>query len=88
MRWISSAVLSGCMEMFWKFFRQTMPSTAVRVEFFGDEIDRITEVDVLTGEISMSSAAYCNLPGIALCGAAGEDERGHVTALKRSWKNG
>lgn len=25
--------------------------TAVRVEFFGDEIDRITQVDVLTGEI-------------------------------------
>ena len=25
--------------------------TAVRVEFFGDEVDRITEIDVLTGEI-------------------------------------
>ncbi len=25
--------------------------TAIRVEFFGDEIDRITEMDVLTGEI-------------------------------------
>ena len=25
--------------------------TAVRVEFFGDEIDRITEIDILTGEI-------------------------------------
>ncbi|MCC8028400.1 MAG: excinuclease ABC subunit UvrB [Lachnospiraceae bacterium] len=25
--------------------------TAVRVEFFGDEIDRVTEMDVLTGEI-------------------------------------
>ena len=24
---------------------------AYRVEFFGDEIDRITEIDVLTGEI-------------------------------------
>lgn len=27
---------------------------AIRVEFFGDEIDRITEVDVLTGEIKAS----------------------------------
>jgi len=26
-------------------------STAIRVEFFGDEIERITEVDLLTGEI-------------------------------------
>ena len=28
--------------------------TAIRVEFFGDEIDRITEIDVLTGEIKGS----------------------------------
>ncbi len=28
--------------------------TAVRVEFFGDEIDRITEIDALTGEIKGS----------------------------------
>ncbi len=28
--------------------------TATRIEFFGDEIDRITEVDVLTGEIKCS----------------------------------
>ncbi len=27
---------------------------AVRVEFFGDEIDRITEIDVLTGEVKAS----------------------------------
>ncbi len=27
---------------------------AVRVEFFGDEIDRITEIDVLTGEVKSS----------------------------------
>ena len=25
--------------------------TAIRIEFFGDEIDRITEIDILTGEI-------------------------------------
>ena len=24
---------------------------AIRIEFFGDEVDRITEVDILTGEI-------------------------------------
>lgn len=34
--------------------------TAVRVEFFGDEIDRITEIDVLTGEIK------CRLEHIAI----------------------
>jgi excinuclease ABC subunit B len=33
---------------------------AIRVEFFGDEIDRITEIDVLTGEIK------CELQHIAI----------------------
>ncbi|MCD8110401.1 MAG: excinuclease ABC subunit UvrB [Clostridiales bacterium] len=32
--------------------------TAIRVEFFGDEIDRITEMDVLTGEIK-SRLEHC-----------------------------
>ena len=34
--------------------------TAVRVEFFGDEIDRITEIDVLTGEIK-SQLEHCGI---------------------------
>ena len=34
-----------------EFFPANNTDTAIRVEFFGDEIDRITEVDVLTGEI-------------------------------------
>ena len=34
-----------------EIFPANFSDTAYRVEFFGDEIDRITEVDVLTGEI-------------------------------------
>lgn len=34
-----------------EIFPANNTDTAVRVEFFGDEIDRITEIDVLTGEI-------------------------------------
>ena len=34
-----------------EIFPANNTDTAVRVEFFGDEIDRITKVDVLTGEI-------------------------------------
>lgn len=37
-----------------EIFPVTSDDTAVRVEFFGDEIDRITEIDVLTGEIRCS----------------------------------
>jgi excinuclease ABC subunit B len=33
-------------------FPPSSTNTALRVEFFGDEIDRITEIDVLTGEIT------------------------------------
>lgn len=34
-----------------EIFPASKDEQAIRVEFFGDEIDRITEVDVLTGEI-------------------------------------
>ena len=37
-----------------EIFPANSSDTAVRVEFFGDEIDRITEIDVLTGEIKAS----------------------------------
>ena len=37
-----------------EIFPANHSDTAIRVEFFGDEIDRITEVDVLTGEIKCS----------------------------------
>ena len=49
--WILSAVPSGCGEMCWRSIPANESDTAVRVEFFGDEIDRITEIDMLTGEI-------------------------------------
>ena len=35
---------------------------AIRVEFFGDEIDRITEVDVLTGEIKCELEHFAVFP--------------------------
>ncbi|MCI8857997.1 MAG: excinuclease ABC subunit UvrB [Lachnospiraceae bacterium] len=34
-----------------EIFPANFGETAIRVEFFGDEVDRITEIDVLTGEI-------------------------------------
>ncbi len=33
-------------------FPANADDTAIRVEFFGDEIDRIVEVDVLTGQVN------------------------------------
>lgn len=43
-----------------EIFPVTSDDRAIRVEFFGDEIDRITEIDVLTGEIK------CSLEHIAI----------------------
>ena len=37
-----------------EIFPANSSDIAIRVEFFGDEIDRITEIDVLTGEIKCS----------------------------------
>ena len=34
-----------------RFSRSSNNERAIRVELFGDEIERITEIDVLTGEI-------------------------------------
>ncbi|QHQ60636.1 excinuclease ABC subunit UvrB [Anaerocolumna sedimenticola] len=43
-----------------EIFPVTSDDRAIRVEFFGDEIDRIAEIDVLTGEIK------CTLEHIAI----------------------
>ena len=50
MTWISTAAPSGCGGMCWRSFRRQSSETAVRVEFFGDEIDRITEIDAADRE--------------------------------------
>ena len=39
-----------------EIFPANSSDTAIRVEFFGDEIDRISEIDVLTGEIKCQLA--------------------------------
>ncbi|MCI8371396.1 MAG: excinuclease ABC subunit UvrB, partial [Lachnospiraceae bacterium] len=56
--------------------------TAIRVEFFGDEIDRITEIDVLTGEIksllehiAIFPASHYVVPQSKILEAAGQIEQ-------------
>ena len=45
-----------------EIFPANFGETAVRVEFFGDEIDRITEIDVLTGEIKCRLEHFAVFP--------------------------
>ena len=76
MRWISSGEPSGCGGMWWRSSRPTEADTAVRVEFFGDEIDRITQIDVLTGEIKGELEHVAIFPASHYVVPAGADPAG------------
>ena len=45
-----------------EIFPANYSDTAIRIEFFGDEIDRITEIDVLTGEVKCSLEHFAVFP--------------------------
>ncbi len=45
-----------------EIFPAASTDTAVRVEFFGDEIDRISEIDVLTGNVKARLQHYAVFP--------------------------
>ena len=49
-----------------EIFPASRDEHCVRVEFFGDEIERIREVDALTGEILRRAGSCCDFPGIPL----------------------
>ena len=49
---------------------------AIRVEFFGDEIDRILEIDSLTGDFKRPQLCH-DFSGQPLCHNAGQNEKGH-----------
>ena len=46
------------------------------MEFFGDEIERITDIDVLTGEIKSEKHSRGDLSRLPLCGSPGADQTG------------
>ncbi len=70
-----------------EIFPANNTDTAVRVEFFGDEIDRITEIDVLTGEIK-SRLEHCAIfPGFSLCCSAGKINQA-TEGIEKEWKSG
>jgi excinuclease ABC subunit B len=39
-----------------------LENEAIRIEFFGDEIDRISAVDVLTGTVTLKMPSYTIFP--------------------------
>ena len=56
-----------------EIFPANSTDRAVRVEFFGDEIERITDIDVLTGEIKSVESHAVDFPCISLRCASGAD---------------
>ena len=45
-----------------EIFPANYSDTAIRVEFFGDEIDRLSEIDVLTGEVKCQLEHFSTFP--------------------------
>ena len=71
MIWIFIAERFACSGDVLEIFPAESDEYAYRVEFFGDEIDRITEIDVLTGKSRCAAGTYRCFSGIALCCADG-----------------
>ena len=71
-----------------EIFPVSRSEQAVRVEFFGDEIERITEIDVLTGEMIGRAGACRHLSRLPLCHPRRKDETRPSGTLKRSWRSG
>ena len=62
--------------------------TAVRIELFGDEVERISVVDPLTGEKVDRPRRAHRLPGHALRGGRGAHARGRSPASRPSCRSG
>ena len=60
-----------------EIFPANATDKAVRVEFFGDEIDRLTEFNPLTGDTVSELKHMRHLPGLPLHCAQREDGQGH-----------
>lgn len=62
-----------------EIFLASHESEAVRVEFFGDEIDRIRQVDVLTGEVKADLSHILIYPATHFVTSAEQTRKGVVT---------
>ena len=58
---------------------------AYRIEFFGDEVDRITEVDVLTGEIKNELNHVAIFPASHYVVSKESMERA-IRGMRRNWR--
>ena len=79
--WSCAAASSACAATRWRSCPPTR-DLAYRIEFLGDEVERITEIDPLTGEMLASAGRDRHLPGQALHHAAGEADRGASTIIE------
>ena len=87
-RWISNAEPSGCRGDVLEIIpANDVRLRAVRVEFFGDEIDRITQIDVLTGEIKGELEHVAIFPASHYVVPAEQIKRA-AARLRRSWRSG
>lgn len=68
-------------------FPAAFDNSIIRIEMFGDEIDRLTEVDVLTGEV-IASASTSPFIRPAIMSRPGTRWNGPWGRSARNWTNG
>ncbi len=73
----STAARSACAATWSRSSPPTSTRRAIRIEFFGDEVESIKEVDPLRGRVKSTLAELRHLPGLALRDAAGADAQRH-----------
>ena len=84
----SSATSSGCAEMWWRFIPAYADDTVIRVEFFGDEIDRISEINAADRRAEGRGAARGHLSRLPLYCAQGKDAARPSRRSRRRWRPG
>ena len=61
---------------------------ALRIEFFGDEVERLTRFDPLDGRRAGGAAGGDDLPGEAVRDAGRQDQAARCSPSARSWGSG
>ena len=58
--------------------------TAIRVEFWGDEVEKISEINPLTGKSNKYKATYYDIPKFSLCNNCRQNGKGNCNNTRRT----
>lgn len=70
-----------------EIFPANSQENAVRVEFFGDEIDRISEINTVTGEVKALLSAWRRYIPLRIISYRMKSLKTHLRKSMRKWRN-